>query len=48
MNKTSQQILLGLAAFLAAWQSSNFGLEFHQIMGAVTAAVAGFVAPKVS
>lgn len=36
----------GLIALLAAWQATNFALDYRAILGAVVAAGAGWASPK--
>ena len=48
MNKNVKAALFGLAAFLAAWQATNFDVDHRAILGAVTCAVLGYVSPKKS
>lgn len=37
--------LMALASFLAAWQISNFALDYRSILGAVLCGVFGYKAP---
>lgn len=46
MNIHIKAALFGLAAFLAAWQATNFDLDYRAVLGAVTCAVLGYVSPK--
>lgn len=46
MNKNVKAGLFGLAAFLAAWQATNFDLDYRAVLGAVTCAILGYVSPK--
>ena len=46
MPKTYQPYLYALIAFLAAWQGSNFSLDYRAMLGAVVAAAMGAKTPK--
>ena len=39
-------ILFSAAAFLSAWQATDFDLSHRAILGAVTCAVLGYATPK--
>lgn len=39
-------IILAAGAFLAAWASSNFDLDYRAILWAVLSGVFGFATPK--
>jgi len=39
-------VLLAAGAFLAAWASSNFDLDYRAILWAVLSGVFGFATPK--
>jgi Na+/H+ antiporter NhaD/arsenite permease-like protein len=38
--------LFGLTSFLAAWQATNFDLDYRALLGALTCATLGYVSPK--
>lgn len=46
MNNNLKAALVGTAAFLAAWQATNFDLDYRAVLGAVTCAVLGYISPK--
>ena len=51
MKKSTQSFnhkaaLMGLVAFLAAWQASDFSLDYRAILGAVVACSMGVMSPK--
>lgn len=41
-----KKYLFALLAFLAAWQATDFDLDYRSILGAVVAAVLGYADPK--
>ena len=38
--------LMGLIAFLAAWQATDFALDYRAVLGAVVAALMGTMNPN--
>lgn len=46
MTTKQKQALYAVGAFLAAWQATNFGLDYREILGALTAALLGAASPK--
>lgn len=46
MNNNLKAAFFALGAFLAAWQATNFDVDYRTILGAVTCAVLGYVSPK--
>lgn len=45
-SKHMKQTLFAVGAFLAAWQATDFGLDYRHILGAVTAAILGAANPS--
>ena len=45
MNTNAQRIGLALTAFTAAWGATGFDERPHAIIGALVAAIAGFLKP---
>ena len=43
---TIKPLLFGFGAFLAAWQATEFSLDYRAVLGAVTAALLGAANPK--
>jgi hypothetical protein len=41
-----KQVLLAAIAFLAAWQSTDFALDYRAVLGAVVAASMGAMNPN--
>ena len=41
-----KQILLAVIAFLAAWQATDFALDYRAVLGAVVAASMGAMNPN--
>lgn len=46
MNIQIKAALFGAGAFLAAWQATNFDLDYRAVLGALTCAILGYVSPK--
>ena len=51
MKKSTQSfnhkaLLLSLVAFLAAWQATDFALDYRAVLGAIVAAAAGAMNPN--
>lgn len=46
MDKNVKAAFIGAGAFLAAWQATNFSLDYRAVLGAITCAVLGYVSPK--
>lgn len=46
MTVVQKKWLAAAVAFLAAWQATNFDLDYRSVLGAVVAAGAGYVTPK--
>jgi hypothetical protein len=46
MKLNLKPILFSLAAFLSAWQASEFDNSQRAILGALTCAILGYVSPK--
>jgi hypothetical protein len=46
MKTISKQYLYALGAFMAAWQATNFSLDYRAILGAITCAFIGGASPK--
>ena len=45
MDKHLKQALFAVGAFLAAWQATDFSLDYRAILGALTAATLGAMNP---
>ena len=45
MDKHLKQALFAAGAFLAAWQATDFSLDYRAILGALTAATLGAMNP---
>lgn len=45
MNKLPKSVTYSLIAFMAAWQATEFALEYRAVMGAVVAGAMGFLNP---
>ena len=46
MNPQLKPYLFALVAFLAAWQGSEFALDYRAVLGAIVAAALGGVNPN--
>ena len=46
MEKHIKQALFAAGAFLAAWQATDFALDYRAVLGAVTAATLGAMNPN--
>ena len=46
MDKNIKALLCGVGGFLAAWQLSEFALDYRSVLTAVTCAILGYVSPK--
>lgn len=46
LNPTLMAWLCAVGAFLAAWQTTDFALDYRSVLGAVTCAILGYVSPK--
>lgn len=46
MTKFQKQLVFALFAFLAAWQGTDFDLDYRSVLGAAVAAYFGFKVPK--
>lgn len=46
MTLVQKKWLAAAVAFLAAWQATNFELDYRAVLGALVAAGAGYVTPK--
>lgn len=46
MKDKTKAPLFALAAFLAAWQATNFDVDYRAVLGALTCAVLGYASPK--
>lgn len=45
MDKHFKQALFAAGAFLAAWQATDFSLDYRAVLGALTAATLGAMNP---
>lgn len=45
MKQLPKPVAYALIAFLAAWQATDFSLDYRAIMGALVAAAMGFLNP---
>lgn len=48
MKTLPKPIVYGLIAFMAAWQATEFNLDYRAIMGAVVAGAMGVLNPSAS
>ena len=46
MKNMKNTVILAAGAFLAAWASSNFDLDYRAILWAVLSGVFGYASPK--
>lgn len=46
MTLIQKKLLAAAIAFLAAWQATEFELDYRAVLGAVVAAGAGYITPK--
>ena len=46
MDKHLKQALFAAGAFLAAWQATDFSLDYRAVLGALTAATLGAMNPN--
>lgn len=46
MNSTLKPYLYALLAFLAAWQGTEFALDYRAVLGSIVAAGLGYASPK--
>jgi hypothetical protein len=46
LKKLPKTVVFGLIAFMAAWQATDFNLEYRAVMGAVVAGLMGFLNPS--
>ena len=44
--KLPKNVTYGLVALLAAWQATEFSLEYRALIGALVAGVMGFLSPE--
>ena len=44
--KLPKSVSFALIAFMAAWQATDFSIEYRAVMGALTAAAMGYLSPK--
>lgn len=45
MKKLPKPVVYGLIAFMAAWQATDFNLDYRAIMGALVAGAMGILNP---
>lgn len=45
-NSTYKRLAIGALAFLSAWQATNFGLDYREVLGAIVSAGLGYYVPK--
>jgi hypothetical protein len=46
MTKLQKQLAFGLFSFLAAWQATDFSLDYRAVLGAAVSAYFGYKIPK--
>lgn len=46
MKTLPKPAVYAILAFMAAWQATDFSIEYRAVMGAVAAALFGFLNPK--
>lgn len=48
MKTLPKPVVYGLIAFMAAWQATNFELDYRAVMGAIVAGAMGVLNPTAS
>jgi len=46
MNKFQKQIAFAVFSFLAAWQATEFSIDYRAVLGAAVSAYFGYKIPK--
>ena len=44
--KNLKPVAFAVVAFLAAWQGTNFALDYRAVLGSIVAAALGYASPK--